>query len=214
MLRLSLAACLCLPLSSCLYLRTTSQTYEATQAAPEVGGARFRAEFIPRGSNAPFSFSAMAIGGAAVTENGPYQLRLHAFGQEGRHQWFRVTRFVLSVPGRMTAPMEKRGFDGQSTFAPTTNKGISRASLVFGTNININNEHKDKEVLIDADVEVMRSGRLVRGTLSIPMKMAKASRNENFLLPVEIVKSFKSESLDDLPPAMPPPPESADVIKN
>jgi len=207
-LRPVLALVLALLPSSCIYLRTTAQTYQATQTAPEVGGARFRAEFIPRGSESSVAVSAMIVGGAAVTENGPYQLRLHAFGRTGEQLWFRVTRFVLTVPGRLNAPMEPRAFEGRADFTPAQAAGVTRASLLFGTRIHINTDHKDKEVHIEADVEVMQQGRIRRGTIRIPMKLAQTARGESFFVPSEIVRSFRSEKLEDLPPALPAPPES------
>jgi hypothetical protein len=206
-LRLVFALVLALLPSSCIYLRTTAQTYQATQTAPEVGGARFRAEFIPRGSESSVAVSAMIVGGAAVIENGPYQLRLHAFGRTGEQRWFRVTRFVLTVPGRLNAPMESRAFEGRADFTPAQTGG-TRASLLFGTRIHINTDHKDKEVHIEADVEVMQRGSLRRGTIRIPMQLAKKARGESFFVPSEIVRSFRSEKMEDLPAAMPAPPES------
>jgi len=190
-------------------MRTTSQTFAVTTRPPEVGGAKFRAEFIPRGSEAGVTVSAMVLGGAAITENGPYQLRLHAFGQKGEQQWFRVTRFVLSVPGRINAPMEKRAFEGSMPFENLAAGGLTRASLLFGTKIHINTrEHRDKEVIIEADVEVMRRGSLVRGTIRLPMQRVKSARGESHFIPAEIVKSFREETPADIPSSLPPAPET------
>ncbi len=201
-------ALLLLNLTSCLHTRTTSQAYEATEPAPSVGGARFRAEFIPRGSEAAMTVSAMVVGGAMITENGPYQMRLHAFGKPSDQRWFRVTRFVLSVPGRLNAPMEKRGFEGLTEFKPTQSPGSTRASLLLGTHIHINEQHPDKEVVVEADVELMRRSGLTRGTIRIPMKQSKTKRSENYMLPVEIVKSIRQkEKIEDITPALPPAPE-------
>ena len=196
-----------LPLSSCIYLHTTSEVYESTGSAPVVGGAKFRAEFIPRGSEAGMTMNAMVVGGATITENGPYQLRLHGFGRKGEAQWFRVTRFVLSVPGRLNAPMEKRGFEGKAEFEATQNGDITRASLLFGTKVYINTEHRDKEVVIEADIEVFGRRGLQRGTIRIPLRQSKTSRGESYFIPAEIVKSFRAETPADIPNALPPPPE-------
>lgn len=195
-------------LSSCIYLHTTSRAYDAVGAAPEVGGAKFRAEFIPRGSEAGMTLSAMVIGGATVTESGPYQLRLHAFGTAGDQRWFRVTRFVLSVPGRPSAPMEKRGFEGQQDFEKTQAAGITRSSLLFGTRIYLNTEHRDKEVTIEAEVEVMGLGGLRRGVVRIPLRESKVRRSESYFIPTEIVRSFRAQTPADIPNALPPPPEA------
>jgi hypothetical protein len=198
-----------LSLTSCLYLRTTRQSFETSAPAPEVGGAKFRAEFIPRGSEAGVTVSAMVLGGAMITENGPYQLRLHAFGKKGEQNWFRVTRFVLTVPGRLKAPMEKRAFEGSAPFENTSTAGSTRASLLFGTKIHINTQdQRDKEIFVEADLTVMRRGSLVRGTIRLPMQRTKAARGESYFIPKEIVKSFRQETPASIPSALPPPPEA------
>jgi hypothetical protein len=174
-----------------------------------VGGAKFRAEFIPRGSEAGVTVSAMVVGGAMITENGPYQLRLHAFGKKGEQRWFRVTRFVLTVPGRLEAPMEKRAFEGSTPFENLSASGSTRASLLFGTKIHINTaDHRDEEIYVEADVEVMRRGSLVRGTIRLPMQRTKSSRGKSHFIPAEIVKSFRQETPASIPSALPPPPEA------
>ena len=208
MCRLLVSLSIVVTLNSCIYMHTTSQTYQATGAAPDVGGAQFRAEFIPRGSEAGMTLSAVVLGGATVTETGPYQLRLHAFGRKGDQRWFRVTRFVLSVPGRLNAPMDKRGFEGRTDFEPIQNGEATRASLLFGTKIYINTEHRDKEVIIEADVEVMGRRGLRRGTIRLPLHQSKAGRSESYFIPTEIVKSFRAETPADIPNALPPPPNA------
>lgn len=209
MFRLLLLLVVVCCLNSCIYLRTSSQSYQATVAPPSVGGARFRAEFIPRGSGADLSVTAVVIGGAAIHENGPYQLRLHAFGQKGDQRWFRVTRFKLTVPDRLDAPMDRQAFEGETAFEPAATPGVTRASLLFGTRIHINTaEHKDKELAVEADVEVMRRGGLARGTLRIPMTQSRTARTESFFIPTEIVRSFREKTPADIPNALPPPPEA------
>jgi hypothetical protein len=208
-MRLLFALLSAFTLNSCIYTRTTSQVFEATGDAPEVGGAAFRAEFIPRGSEAGMTVSAMVLGGAAITENGPYQLRLHAFGQKSDQTSFRVTRFVLTVPGRLNAPMESKAFHGSVPFESLPNDAQNtRASLLFSTRIFINTaEKRDKEVIIEADVEVTRRSGRVRGTLRIPMKRTKSSRDESIFIPQEIARSFRGQTLADIPSALPPAPE-------
>ncbi|MBE7494058.1 MAG: hypothetical protein HS117_03895 [Verrucomicrobiaceae bacterium] len=204
-----LALLLCLMQPACIYLRSTRQTYESVTPPPEAGGALFRAEFIPRGSEASMTVTAMVVGGAAITENGPYQLRLHAFGRPGDHRWFRVTRFELRVPGRLHAPMERRAFEGQTAFEATQTAGITRASLLFGTRVFINTEHKDQEVVIEADVEVMRRRSLSRGTIRIPLRKTGTARGESLFIPTEIARSFRAQTPADIPAALPPAPETA-----
>lgn len=197
---------LVMALNSCVYVHTTVQGYESSSSAPEVGGAKFRAQFIPRGSEAGVTMTAVVVGGASVSETGPYQLRLHAFGHAGDHRWFRVTRFVLAVPGRPNAPMESRGFEGQAEFEPVPDGDMTRASLLFGTKVYINTEHRDQEVTIEADLEVCGRRGIQRGTIRIPLRLAKTTRSDSYFIPTEIVRSFRAQTPADIPDALPPPP--------
>ena len=72
----------------------------------------------------------------------------------------------------------------------------------------VHRHHRDKEIIIEADVEVMRRGRLIRGTIHVPMQRTKTARGESHFIPAEIVKSFREETPADIPSALPPPPEA------
>lgn len=193
-------------LPSCVHLFTTRIDYTATGPAPTAGGSAFRAEFIPRGEESGLAVSAMVIGGATIAEVGPYQMRLHAFGKAGDQRSFRVTRLVLTSTGNFTAPMEKRGFEGLAEFKPTQTAGITRASLLLGTNIRLD-EHQDKEIVLEADVEIARRSGISRGTIRIPMKQTKARRRESKFLLTELWKDAHDNSPDSIPAGLPPPPE-------
>jgi hypothetical protein len=195
-------------LPSCVHLFTTRVDYTATAPAPSVGGSTFRAEFIPKGAESGLALSAGVIGGATVSEIGPYQVRLHAFGQSGDQRSFRVTSFVLTSPGNFTAPMEPRGFEGQAEFKPTQTIGRSRASLLLGPWFRLD-EHRDRELLIEAGVEVTRRSGVTRGSLRIPLKQTKTSRRDSHFLLNELWQDIRGEE-DPVIEAMPPAPESAE----
>lgn len=192
-------------LPSCVHLFTTRVEYTATGPAPFAAGSAFRAEFIPTGTESGLAVSAMVVGGASIAEVGPYQLRLHAFGKKGDQRWFRVTRLVLTSPGHFTAPMEKRGFAGQAEFTPTQTATTTRASLLMGTNIRLD-EQRDREIAFEADVEIMRASGLSRSTLRIPMEQTKTKRHESQFILSEIWKDAHGTGTD-IPAGLPPPPE-------
>ncbi len=192
-------------LASCVHLFITHVDYATKGAAPVVAGCAFRAEFIPRGTESGLAVSAMVVGGATMGEIGPYQVRLHAFGKAGDQQAFRVTKFVLTSPGNFTAPMEKRGFEGVAEFEPTATPGATRASLLLGPRFRLEQD-RDKELLLEADVEVRRHGRWTGGTLRLPLQQTKTRRRESTFIVTEIAKDIRGDE-GPVPPALPPPPE-------
>jgi hypothetical protein len=143
-----------------------------------------------------------------VSEIGPYQVRLHAFGQSGDQRSFRVTSFTLTSPGNFTAPMEARGFEGRAEFKPTQTTGRSRASLLLGPWFRLD-EYRDRELLIEAGIEVTRRSGVTRGSLRIPLKQTKTSRRDSHFLLNELWQDIRGEEDPDIE-AMPPAPESAE----
>ncbi len=196
-------------LPSCVHVFTTRQEYQASSPAPSLGGSAFRAEFIPQGKESGVALSAMVVGGAMVSEIGPYQLRLHAFGQDGDQSWFEIKRLRLSSKDQFAAPMEARGFAGRAEFKPTQTAGHTRASLLLGPNISLDAK-KQHDIVLDADVVVMRHSGLARGTLRIPLTLTKTKRRESIFIFSEIVSDIRHRDSMDIPAALPPPPETAD----
>lgn len=193
-------------LPSCVHLLTTTIDYTSCAPPPLVGSTAFRAEFIPRGSESGLAISAMVVGGATVAEVGPYQVRLHAFGTPGDQRSFRVRRFVLSSPGSFTAPMEPRGFEGSTEFQPTQNAERTRASLLLAPLFRLD-ERLDRELLIEADVEITRRSGISRGTLKIPLKQTKSRRRESEFILAELWDTSK-DTPGSIPQALPAPPET------
>ncbi|MFO1482229.1 MAG: hypothetical protein U1F71_02595 [Verrucomicrobiaceae bacterium] len=203
-----LASLLCLLLPSCIHIFTTRHEYTATRTAPTVGGSAFRAEFIPQDKKSSVTLSAMVVGGALVSEIGPFLLRLHAFGKPGDQRWFEIKRMRITSKDGFSAPMEPRGFVGRPDFTATKNPAVTRASLLFGPHITLD-ARKQHDITLELDVSVMRRSGLATGSLSIPMALTKTSRRESIFICTEIWRDLrKHETMDDLPQAFPPPPES------
>lgn len=195
-------------LSSCAHVVYTRHEYTATSPAPKAGGSAFRAEFMPQGRESGVALSAMVIGGVLVSEVGPYQMRIHAFGQEGDQRWFEIKSLRLSGPDNFQAPMEPRGFEGRAEFKPTQTAGQTRASLLLGPNIQLDDK-KHRQLDLDAEVLVMRRGGLTRGTIHLPLKFIKTRRRESIFIITEIWHDMrKRDTMDNLPQALPTPPES------
>jgi hypothetical protein len=199
---------LCLLLPSCVHILTTHHEYKAASPAPSVVGSAFRAEFLPQGKESGVALSAMVVGGALVSEVGPYQVRIHAFGQEGDQRWFEINRFRLHGPDNFEAPMDPSGFVGRAEFNPTKTTGQTRASLLLGPNIHLDAK-KHRTLTLEADVEVRRRSGLSRGTLRIPLALTKTKRRESIFICTEIWRDLRRrDTMDDLPEALPAAPET------
>ncbi|WP_395746211.1 hypothetical protein [Prosthecobacter sp.] len=202
---LSLLALLCLP--SCVHTFTTHYDYQATAPAPSVGGAAFRAEFIPKGTESGFALSAMVVGGALVSEVGPYQMRLHAFGQPDDQEWFEIKSLRLSGANQVAAPMEARGFTGRAEFKPTQTPGRTRASLLLGPHITLDAK-KQRHIVLEAEVSVMRRSGPARGTVRIPLALTKTRRRESTNVIAEIARDIRNRDKPVIPAGLPPAPEA------
>lgn len=202
---LCLLALLLLP--SCVHTYTTHYDYQATGPAPQVGGAAFRAEFIPKGTESGVALSAMVVGGALISEVGPYQVRLHAFGQPGDQQWFEVKSLRLTSTEGFDAAMQPRGFMGRPTFAPTQTATTTRATLLLGPYIKLD-DRKQRQITLEADIALMRRSGLTRGTLRLPLKLTKTKRHESTNVIAEIAHDIRHRDTPDIPAGLPPPPET------
>lgn len=201
----ALLALLVLP--SCVHVFTTRVEYRATATAPSVGGAAFRAEFMPTGTESGLAVSAMVVGGAMVAEVGPYQMRLHAFGQPDDQRWFEIKSLRLSGADHFEAPMEPRGFAGRAEFKPTKTTGSTRASLLLGPYIKLDAK-KQRDIVLVAEVVVMRRSGLTRGTLRIPLSLSKTKRRESTNVISEIAHDIRDRDKPVIPKGLPPPPET------
>lgn len=202
---LSLLALLWLP--SCVHFFTTHYDYQSSTPAPTAGGSAFRVEFIPKATESGVALSAMVVGGAMVAEVGPYQMRLHAFGQPGDQQWFEIKSLRLSGADGFTAPMEPRGFTGRAEFKPTQTPGSTRASLLLGPYVSLDAQ-KQQDIVLDTEVLVSRRSGLSRGSLRIPLKLTKTKRRESTNVIAEIAHDIRDRDKPTIPAGLPPPPES------
>jgi hypothetical protein len=193
-------------LPSCVHIFTTHYDYQATAAAPTVGGSAFRVEFIPKGTESGIALSAMVVGGALVSEVGPYQMRLHAFGQPNDQQWFEIKSMRLSGANSFNATMEARGFTGRAEFKPTQTAGTTRASLLLGPYVSLDAK-KQHDIVLDAEVVISRRSGLTRAPLRIPLVLTKTKRRESTNVIAEIAHDIRDRDKPTIPAGLPPPPE-------
>ncbi len=204
LLLLSSLSLLLLP--SCVHVFTTHYDYQAKAPAPQVAGAAFRAEFIPKGTEAGIALSAMVVGGAIVSEVGPYQVRLHAFGQPGDQQWFELKSLRLTGTDTFNAPMEARGFAGRAEFKPTHTASTTRASLLLGPYIKLDAK-KQRDIVLEAEVVIMRRSGPTRSPLRLPLTLTKTKRRDSTNVVTEIMHDIRDRDKPTIPNGLPPPPE-------
>lgn len=207
-MRVLLLSCL-LFLASCVHLLTTRVEYQATSPAPSVGGSTFRAEFIPQHSESGIALNAMVLGGAVIAEVGPYLVRMHAFGKEGDQRWFEIKRLRITSSNQFEAPMEERGFAGRAEFKPIKAAGLTRASLLLGPHVHLD-EKRQRDIVLEADVAVMRHSGLSRGTLRIPLALSQTKRRDSTFICAELWHDMRHRDSPDIPEALPPAPQTAD----
>ncbi len=195
-----------LGLPSCVHIFTTHYDYQSSAPAPTVAGSAFRVEFIPTATESGVALSAMVVGGAMVAEVGPYQMRLHAFGQPGDQQWFEIKSLRLSGADGFNAPMEPRGFTGRAEFQPIQTPGTTRASLLLGPYVSLDAK-KQHDIVLDAEVLVSRRSGLSRETLRIPLALSKTKRRESTNVITEIAHDIRDRDKPTIPAGLPPPPE-------
>lgn len=201
-----LASFALLVLPSCVHVFTTRVEYKATAPAPKVGEAAFRIEFMPKKTESGLALSAMVVGGALVSETGPYQLRMHAFGKPDDQKWFEIKSLRLTGKDHFDAPMQARGFEGRAEFKPTKTAGLTRASLLLGPYVSLDAK-KHRDIVLEADVLVMRRSGPVRGTLNIPLTLSKTRRRDSTNVIAEIAHDLRHRDSPDIPAGLPPPPE-------
>ena len=194
-------------LPSCVHVFTTHYDYRSSAPAPTAGGSAFRVEFIPKAKESGVALSAMIVGGALASEVGPYQMRLHAFGQPGDQQWFEIKSLSLSGKDCFNAVMESRGFTGRAEFQPTQTPGSTRASLLLGPYVSLDAK-KQHDIVLNAEVVVSRRSGLARGSLPIPLALTKTKRRESNNVIAEIAHDIRDRDKSTIPAALPPPPES------
>lgn len=205
-MRLLIALLALLWLPSCVHVFTTRYDYQSSAPAPTAGGSAFRVEFIPKATESGLALSAVVVGSAVVSEVGPYQMRLHAFGQPGDQQWFEVKSLRLSGAEGFHAPMESRGFAGRAGFQPTKTAGLTRASLLLGPYVSLDAE-KQHDIVLDTEVLVMRRSGPTRGTLRMPLVLTKTKRRDSTNVIAEIAHDIRHRDTADIPAGLPPPPE-------
>lgn len=206
-MRPQLLPLLALLLPACVHTLTTHYDYQSSAPAPTAGGSAFRVEFIPKATESGLALSAMVIGGALISEVGPYQMRLHAFGQPGDQQWFEIKSLRLSGKDGFNAVMEPRGFTGRAEFKPTHSPGTTRASLLLGPYVSLDAQ-KQHDIVLDAEVLVSRRSGTSRGSLRIPLALTKTKRRESTNVIAEISHDIRDRDKPVIPAGLPPPPES------
>jgi len=175
-------------------LLASKHTYDAAAASPPVtvNGARVRLQLKPEGSSGGnFAVSAMVVGAAVATLDGPFRWRIEATDETGRAEWLTVHRLRTRTAktGRdeafPAAHLGQRAEFGK----PVGTTGPTRAVYEIPGLLEVK-PRADGDLEIDADLSVKANGRTVRKRVRFHLNPSEKRQDEWIFVPTEIVKSF------------------------
>lgn len=183
-----------LPLSGCVSLMATKHTYAANASSPpvKVNGADIRLQLNPQGTDGgSYAVSAMVVGFAAATLDGPFKWRIEAAGEQNRHESILIHRLrtKTSVTKRdewypvqylgKRADFRRRVGSEEKWRAVYEIPGLLKVK-----------PREDGALEVLADLTVRANGRNERQVVKFRLDPTKGRRDEFIFLPTEIVKSI------------------------
>lgn len=195
-MRFVIAAACCL-LASCMGLKGTKHTYLGGPPV-KVAGAEVAMGFRPEGTRpGSVMVSAMVVGGGVATFDGPFEWRVVAIGEEGRHESLAVHRIRTRT--------EKTGRDEwfpaselgrRADFRPWKgHPGKVRARYPIPGLLKVMPE-TDGRLDVWVDLTVRENGRATRQTVRFALDPTVKAHNEVVFLPTEIVEGITTAPED------------------
>jgi hypothetical protein len=175
-------------------IRASKRTYGATAASPPVtvNGTAIRMQVKPEGT-APGSVavSAMVVGAAIATFDGPFRWRLEATGEAGREESLVVHRIrtrTTKTNRDEWYPAEKLGQRVEFTRPESSGGGTRAVYPVPGLLMVMPLE--DGALDVDVDLSLVTAGKKVRRTVRFRMEPTSKRADEFVFIPTEIVESL------------------------
>lgn len=171
-------------------LKADKHTYSASSPAVEVNGAKVRMQVKPEGTESgAVAFSAMVVGAAVATFDGPFRWRIEAEGRDLDHE--------ALVVHRIRTRTEKTGRDewypashlGKRADFRAQPDGSARAVYpIPGLLLVKPREDGPLEVTVDLTVKAKNGGR--REQVRFRMDPAEKDADEFVFLPTEIAENI------------------------
>lgn len=168
--------------------------YDAAASSPPVtvNGARLRLQLKPEGSaGGSFAVSAMVVGAAVATLDGPFRWRIEASDESGHCEWLTIHRLRTRTAGSGRDEAFPREHLGQRAefLKPVGSAGPARAVYEIPGLLQVK-PRDDGDLEIDADISVKGNGRITRKQVRFRLKPSEKRQNEWIFVPTEIVRSF------------------------
>lgn len=175
--------------SGCMALRAGKNTYAITSPAVHLHEAEVRLQVKPEGTEGgSFAFSAMVVGAAVATFDGPFRWRIEATGREGFHRSLAVHRIRTrtSITGRDEwYPAKHLGH--REEFRPTPGSSGSARAVYPVPGLLMVKPAQDGTLTIDVDLSIAGGGTTRREWLRFRLEPAHKRQDEFVFLPAEIV---------------------------
>jgi hypothetical protein len=187
-------------LSGCMGIRETRRTFGSAASSPAVtvDGTAIRMQLKPEGT-APGSIavSAMVVGGAITTLDGPFRWRLEAAGEPGKQEYLVVHRIRTrtSKTGRDEwYPADKLGKRADFT-RPEGGAGATRAVYPIPGLLRVM-PLEDGALDVEVDLTLATAGKKMRRSVKFRLEPSEKRQDEFVFIPTEIVESIGKSTAD------------------
>ncbi|RPJ35201.1 MAG: hypothetical protein EHM17_03465 [Verrucomicrobiaceae bacterium] len=192
---------LCLVSAGCMSLIAGKHTYSASSSAVRVNGADIRMQVKPEGTaGGSYALSAMVVGAAVATFDGPFRWRLEATGEAGRHESLVVHR-IHTRTGKTKRdewyPREHLGY--RHDFKTVKNQAGTARAVYPIPGLLVVKPLEDGNLEVTVDLTVTADGSSERKLVLFRMDPAEKRQDEFIFLPAEIVQNIgkSAEEWDD-----------------
>ena len=185
-------------LSGCMGLMASRHTYQVSSPAVTVNGAEIRMQVKPEGTDGgSYAVSAMVVGAAVATFDGPFRWRIEATGRTGEHESIVVHRIhtrTASTGRDEWYPSEHLG--KRADFTATRDDPASSRARYPVPGLLVVKPREDGELQITVDLSVRTVARTERRLVRFLMDPSQQRQDEFIFLPAEIVRGIGQSPAD------------------
>lgn len=172
----------------------TKHTYTAAGSSPAVklNGADVRLQLNPQGTDGgSYAVSAMVVGFAAATLDGPFKWRIEATGVPDKHEWITIHRLRTKTSATKRDEWYPTEYLGKrADFRRRSGSGDQWRAVYEIPGLLKVKPREDGALEVLADMTVQADGRNERKVVKFRLDPTKGRRDEFIFLPTEIVKSI------------------------
>ncbi len=175
---------------SCMALKADKHTYSASSPAVEVNGAKVRMQVKPEGTeNGSVAFSAMVVGAAIATFDGPFRWRIEAEGRDLEHESLVVHRIRTRTGKTGRDEWYPASHLGRSAEFRRQDGGLARAVYPVPGMLLVK-PREDGALVVTVDLTVVSRDGARRRMVTFKMDPAEKDADEFVFLPTEIAENI------------------------